>query len=525
MSAKTGNTITSGSAKGWLVRKKRKDGTLFPSWYLNGRVGEPGRWTAFEVSMETPSLVVARGRAGDFLRMKDGEWKESGESKWARLAAGLGKQGTRGWPMVSAVCERYLEGAAPGKLAGMRKNVNSLRAIVEQGTGRPVGEVSVVEVSLELAHAWARMRQEYQRLLIELEEALELRDALGWREIGPMLGRALNGRRAGCVDPAVGLLQRARESYEADPVGAGAMCQEAGRGDIGGLMLAAAAEQGEVRRLEGLMDWKRLRAVAGTLPKLDPDTRAAGNVTINSMLAQAGSIFCGKSRQYRLEGLELPPGVEGFAQVARLAEESTAFVPIPPEAYAAMEAGSHGLAGADAEVWRVHVLVRRLGLRAGEVVAADRSWIERDLAGFRHQVRGGALLVVRDRGQAEGDEGGFRVKAKTGKARYLPLDEEATGLFEGRTGGLVADTKAGAARAVRRHNAWLRQFIPDRVKAGHELRKHVGALIFTRHGSAAAAEYLGNTPAMVERTYSAYITGLPVLSAADLSAGALRRES
>lgn len=162
------------------------------------------------------------------------------------------------------------------------------------------------------------------------------------------------------------------------------------------------------------------------------------------------------------------------------------------------------------ELWLVNVCLRRLGLRASELLAARRSWLE------RRPDRAGVLrwcLVVKDR-----PEEGFTL-LKHGAGRNLVLDEELAALLTARgEGWLIGPGLAASARddlVERLHNTWLRQFIPDRVKANHELRMWAGSLVYRQTGSLSdTAYFLGHrTTVTTERFYARWWQSSAVLDA------------
>lgn len=167
-----------------------------------------------------------------------------------------------------------------------------------------------------------------------------------------------------------------------------------------------------------------------------------------------------------------------------------------------------------AELWLVNACLRRLGLRSSELLAARRSWLEKrpDRAGVMRW-----CLVVRDR-----PEEGFTL-LKHGAPRNLVLDEELAGLLTGRgEGWLIGPTLAASARddlVERLHNTWLRQFIPDRVKANHELRMWAGSLVYRQTGSLGdTAYFLGHrTTVTTERFYARWWQSSAVLDARAVS--------
>ena len=166
------------------------------------------------------------------------------------------------------------------------------------------------------------------------------------------------------------------------------------------------------------------------------------------------------------------------------------------------------------ELWLVNACLRRLGLRSSELLAARRSWLE------RRPDRAGVLrwcLVVKDR-----PEEGFTL-LKHGAGRNLVLDDELAGLLTARAEGwLIGPTMAASARddlVERLHNTWLRQFIPDRVKANHELRMWAGSLVYRQTGSLGdTAYFLGHrTTVTTERFYARWWQSSAVLDARAVS--------
>lgn len=167
-----------------------------------------------------------------------------------------------------------------------------------------------------------------------------------------------------------------------------------------------------------------------------------------------------------------------------------------------------------AELWLVNACLRRLGLRSGELLAARRSWLERrpDRAGMQRW-----CLVIKDR-----PEEGFTL-LKHGAGRNLVLDDELAGLLTKRgEGWLIGPLMAASARddlVERLHNTWLRQFIPDRVKANHELRMWAGSLVYRQTGSLGdTAYFLGHrTTVTTERFYARWWQSSAVLDARAVS--------
>lgn len=169
-----------------------------------------------------------------------------------------------------------------------------------------------------------------------------------------------------------------------------------------------------------------------------------------------------------------------------------------------------------AEFWLVGAMLRRLGLRCAELLAARRHWLERVVDG--RDGRSKWMLVLRNR-----PEEGW-VMLKNSAPRSLPLDDELASLLLGRGPGfLIGPGMSATGRqdmVERLHNAWLRQFIPDRVKANHELRMWAGSLVLRSTGSLVEAQkFLGHcSQATTEAYYAAWWQSAVMLDGAAVAA-------
>jgi len=200
-------------------------------------------------------------------------------------------------------------------------------------------------------------------------------------------------------------------------------------------------------------------------------------------------------------GLQLPD-VRAFRKVPKLPTPRAGWEPWPEEAYNAMHQASLLLKDSHPKPWLVNQLLRRLGLRNSELLAARVDWIV-DIEGGRKG------LKVCDR-PAEG------YQLKGALPRVLPLGADLLELFEGRDGYLI-DIENRAARLYlieREHNRWIRQFIPDRTKGNHELRKHVGSQVLTHNGLEMAQRFLGHTtPETTRKWYATFLGGQAEITA------------
>lgn len=258
-------------------------------------------------------------------------------------------------------------------------------------------------------------------------------------------------------------------------------------------------------------EFQRLRQ-GGSLNLADP---APKNRAINSTLAQAADVFAPKVVSIKYRDLRLPPCIEGFRSVPTLKPMDTSFVPIPEDQYKAMDEASVALRKTDPDLWLVNQLLRRLGLRSEELVAARGTWLE--------QREGKLFLTVRHR-----PEEGFLVKVRSNvRQRRLPVAPDLAAVLLPKLGTgehlIAGEHKTARENLVRRrHNAWLKGFIPADSKTGqgnHRLRKHIGAWIYTKHNVEAAAKYLGHrSTKTTEAYYSDYVDDLPTVTAFDIAA-------
>jgi hypothetical protein len=97
----------------------------------------------------------------------------------------------------------------------------------------------------------------------------------------------------------------------------------------------------------------------------------------------------------------------------------------------------------------------------------------------------------------------------------LALDAEIQGLLKGRAGFLIGDGWTDSRRydfIYRDHCEWLRPFVPaGRSKVNHELRKLSASRVYTAHGIAAAAYFLGDSVATTEGYYATWTGEAPVV--------------
>jgi integrase len=247
------------------------------------------------------------------------------------------------------------------------------------------------------------------------------------------------------------------------------------------------------------------------------------NGGLNSAVRNVASLFTRRMLDLKFAGLVLPP-LTDLRELPKLKVEVHGFQPWPAGVYEGMQAASEVMRTEQPELWLVNAMLRRLGLRDMELYMARREWIEVEAT------TGRAWLVIKNRGSE------YKL-LKHGRARKLELDEELKGLLLPKagylitapmkvtmpgTGGRATDGLGDSARydlIYRTHCEWMRQWIPDRTKANHELRMYAGSLIYQRLGLEAAAYFLGHkSTATTERYYVSWLGESPMLDGAAVAA-------
>lgn len=212
------------------------------------------------------------------------------------------------------------------------------------------------------------------------------------------------------------------------------------------------------------------------------------NATVRNALALMSH------RERLMPGLKVPEVTE-MRKLPKLREPRHGFVPWPAGVFERMKAEVETMRETQPELWLINVCLRRLGLRAEELLAARREWIEQD-------GQGRWCLVIKDRADWQ--------VLKHGKPRRLLLDAELAGVLLQKVGFLIADGLGETARydlIYRRHSELLRRWIPDRTKSNHELRMHAASQVYMQQGLGAAAYFLGDSASTTERFYASWLGG------------------
>lgn len=280
---------------------------------------------------------------------------------------------------------------------------------------------------------------------------------------------------------------------------------------------------------------ERFYAEGQGLPGVNWADSRPGNGGLNTCIRNVKAMFTARVVKIKFAHVKLPD-LRQLRGAPLLRHRSKGFIPWPAGVYEAMHEASEKLRLADPEQWLVNAMLRRLGLRDGELLASRREWIEVQSVAAGDGMgppKMRAWLVVHDRDgqEADGDEDeveSFEV-LKHGKERKLELDAELMFHLLPREGFLIGNGWTPHARYTfiyRQHNEWVRKFIPKRLrkKANHELRMYAGSLVYMRDGLEAAAAFLGHkSTATTERYYAAFLSTCQGLSSSEVSGEAMAR--
>lgn len=233
--------------------------------------------------------------------------------------------------------------------------------------------------------------------------------------------------------------------------------------------------------------------------------------SIGSIVKQARSIFKRQTMNW-FEALALPD-LKGFREQGVQAPERPKPRPLDAGVMAAINAAAPQLAQDDPACYVAHLLFSRLGMRNGEIKAARRGWIVRN-------INGGGKLGVTYR-----PEENFKPKKKTerwipiGPATLEQLDRFSVASPDGDF--IVPATHKTERETIvdRRHAKWCGQWIKDRCKVSYELRRHAGSLVFTKTKSLAhVQQFLGHADLKTTTDWYWYLLDdLPALDMDDFA--------
>lgn len=229
--------------------------------------------------------------------------------------------------------------------------------------------------------------------------------------------------------------------------------------------------------------------------KGQPQVAPRPNGSINSDVRKARSIFSKDAMAYyRAKGLSLPDTIPAFLGVRHLEAPNAGYQPIGEATAAKIDEGIAKLKTEDIELWKVLSIMRRMGLRNGEVLAMKGHWLEQTPQGPAIAIRNRADWQPKNRVEATIliDEELAEELAKSGKDEYV-----------------IAPRKTPTQRynlLYRTASKWIRRHIPGRTKSLYELRKEAGSVVATTQGLFAAQTLLRHKSQSTTETF--YATNL-----------------
>jgi hypothetical protein len=211
----------------------------------------------------------------------------------------------------------------------------------------------------------------------------------------------------------------------------------------------------KVARLGGL------DPVKAKLDKLDEglvyrflDASQGGDYTKRTTILSARALFANKHRRFWLR-YAIPASIQSFRSAQIPSRTLPQFYPLPESVMHRIIEAAETLPGA---LYRAHLLLRELGLRSHEAVAARVDWIEKTKHGYFFHLA----------------EDEWFLGKNEAALRRLPIAADVAELLLKSKGTYIVDADCDTDRkdlVVRKHAAWLRQFMP-KTAAHARNRRH-----------------------------------------------------
>lgn len=232
--------------------------------------------------------------------------------------------------------------------------------------------------------------------------------------------------------------------------------------------------------------------------KGQPQAAPRPNGSINSDVRKARSLFSKDAMAYyRAKGLTLPDTLPAFQSVRHLAAPNRGYKPIGEKTAVEIDAAIASVKSEDIELWKILSIMRRTGLRNGEVLAMKGDWLE--------QTQEGPTIAIRNRSdwQPKNDV----------EANILIDNELAEELSKsGEDDYVIAPKMLPTQRynlLYRTASKWIRKHIPSRTKSLYELRKEAGCVVATSLGLFAAKTLLRHKSQATTEMFYASSLALP----------------
>lgn len=276
--------------------------------------------------------------------------------------------------------------------------------------------------------------------------------------------------------------------------------------DALGLQDKEDARDVSVTKLNQELAWAFQQARINSMSE-DPDAQGSVSVTIRSMLIKARAIFTENAMMhYRRAGWTF--AVKLHCSHKSLPAVDRRYVPLPAESVAGIERDALLLKNGvhrQQQMYKGYLLESGCALRAGEVIAAKWSWIEK--------TPDGACIAIIKRPD-------YNPKGTEGR---VPIDLATLRELEAlRTPGseyiIEAETPTERDDIIRRDlSLWLRRYMPDRTNTNHTLRKHCISVVLTKSKSWPDAQKFARhaSSSTTEAVYGALLDQLQPVSRAD----------
>lgn len=251
---------------------------------------------------------------------------------------------------------------------------------------------------------------------------------------------------------------------------------------------------------EAVKRWRAARyQLAGLVFGQDEDLRL--NYSLNSSWQHIKGIFSKAALRLYERELGFTLDLSAFLRVSRLQQFDTRYQPIAPGTVAAMDRDSLEL---DPDERIIYELARFYGLTKREIRTVRWHWIEDDGASqvlaIRYREAIPALGIPAWKSKQNTKYGRLAINpARLASWRQLAPCLESHGYIVPRVNKTAIDN------AIRHLNAWLGEYLPDRQKKLHELRKHAGSEVLMRAGLVEAAAFLRDSIKTTERHYASFL--------------------
>lgn len=243
------------------------------------------------------------------------------------------------------------------------------------------------------------------------------------------------------------------------------------------------------------------------------------NLTLNSNLRQAKSVFSQSALQlYKNLSIKIPKSIEEFKGVQNLKQMTVQFIPIDKNVDLTIKTALYialrdKLPSKLTSRWKDLIpskkiavavqLARLCGLTVKEIQNIRWEWFEsrngKIILSIRNRIESRDGIAWESKGNKKNRD--LEISAKTFLTWKKALCSESD--F-----GYLFNFNNATQRlnfVARDVSNWVRQFLPNRTKTLHELRKQAGSEVATEHGIYSAAKFLGDSVRVAEMYYASLL--------------------